>query len=112
VPSDVLSAVLYRRALALVATWEKRRDDAFQLAHEACSRARRIDWLTFVGETLEDAACPYTLVGEAGRAHEALSEALAVYERKGHLAGTERVGQASAKSGSAIDSVVTQAAAM
>ncbi len=110
-PSDVLSAVLYRRALALVAAWEKRRDDAFQLAHEACSRARRTDWLTFIGETLEDAARAYMLVGEAGLAHEALSEALAVYERKGHLAGAERVRQAFAKSGSGIDSAVSHAAA-
>lgn len=110
-PSDVLSAVLYRRALALVAAWEKRRDDAFQLAHEACSRARRTDWLTFIGETFEDAARAYMLVGEAGLAHEALSEALAVYERKGHLAGAERVRQAFAKSGSGIDSAVSHAAA-
>jgi hypothetical protein len=35
--------------------------------------------------------------------HEALSEALAVYERKGHLAGTERVRQASAKSDTRTD---------
>lgn len=90
-PDDVLSGVLWRRASALVAARERRPDDAARLAEEARARAARTDWLTFGGETLEEVAYVYRLVDECERELEALQEALALYERKGNVAGAERV---------------------
>ena len=61
------------------------------LSDEARARANAADWLTFRGQTLEEAARVRELSGDSEGATTALEEALAAYERKGNVAGAERV---------------------
>ena len=90
-PRDLLSGTLWRRALALVAAHERRHDETVGLLDEARAIADDTDWLTFRGETLEDAAFAYRLAGDTTRELEALHAALALYERKANVAGARRV---------------------
>jgi DNA-binding SARP family transcriptional activator len=84
----------WRRALALVAAHESRFEEAIRLSEEATARANASDSLTFRGQTLEEAATVRRFAGDAVRATEALTEALALYGRKGNVVGAERVRQA------------------
>ena len=88
---ELVSEVLWRRALALVSAQEGRHEQALSLSDEARSYAEGTDWLTFRGETLEDAAFVRRLAQDVAGASEALRAALAVYERKGNRAGAQRV---------------------
>ncbi len=90
-PGDVWSEVIWRRALALVAAREGRYHEAAQMAEEARDIAERTDWLTFRGETLEDAALVRRLAGDSAGEFEVLDDALALYGRKGNVVGAERV---------------------
>ncbi|HXF98254.1 MAG TPA: hypothetical protein VNJ46_06540 [Gaiellaceae bacterium] len=91
VPGDVLGGIHWRRATALVAARQGRREDALRLSNEACALADATDWLTFRAETHEEAALVRRHAGDAGAEAEALDAALALYERKGNRAGAERV---------------------
>ena len=93
-PGDVLAELLWHRAQALVAARDGRHDDARRLSDEACTRAAATDWLTFQGETLEEAACVRRLSGDAEGESRALGEALTVYRQKGNVAGAGRTAQA------------------
>jgi hypothetical protein len=64
------------------------------LSQEAKARADSSDWLTFRGETLEDAALVHRLAGDDRGEADALAEALALYERKGNVPGVGRIAQA------------------
>lgn len=91
VEGDVLGETLWRRGLALVAA---RRGDAAQarrLSDEARVHAEASDWLTFRGETLEEAAFISRLAADRAREAEALQSALAAYTAKGNLPGAARV---------------------
>lgn len=88
---DLVSEVLWRRALALVAAHEGRAEEALRLSDESRTRAAESDRLSFRGETLEEAAVVRRLAGDQSGADDALREALDVYGRKGNVAGTERV---------------------
>jgi DNA-binding SARP family transcriptional activator len=88
---DVLSDVLWRRALALVAAREGAADEAAVLSDEAREIAEGTDWLTFRGETLEDVAVVRRPIGDLDGEAEALGAALALYLRKGNVVGAERV---------------------
>jgi len=90
-PGDVLSELVSRRALALIAAREGRHEEAVLLSDEARERVAETDWLTIRGETLEESAVVHRLIGDATGEAEALTEALALYERKGNVAGAERV---------------------
>jgi DNA-binding SARP family transcriptional activator len=86
--------VLWRRAFALVSAQEGRFEEALMLSQEAKARADSSDWLTFRGETLEDAALVHRLAGDDRGEADALAEALALYERKGNVPGVRRIAQA------------------
>jgi DNA-binding SARP family transcriptional activator len=90
-PDLFATEVLWRRALALVASHDGRFDEAMQLADEARKRAAASDWLTFRGATLEDAAVVCRLAGDLEGESTDLDEALELYERKGNIVGAERV---------------------
>lgn len=90
-PGDFLAEVLWRRALALVAAHDRQHDEALRLSDEALARTQRSEWLTFHGETLEEAAEVRRLAGDEAGAAGALREAVAVYERKANVSGTQRV---------------------
>ena len=61
------------------------------LSDEACARANASDWLTFRGQTLEEAARVRELSGDPVGATTALEEALTAYEQKGNAAGAQHV---------------------
>ena len=88
---DFALEVSWRRALALVAASEGQFKEARMLSDEACTRASTSDWLTFRGQTLEEAARVRELSGDSVGEAAALEEALAAYEEKGNVAGTQRV---------------------
>lgn len=88
---DILSEVLWRRGLAIVAAHEGRLEEALRLSADARARAGRTDWLTFRGGTLEDASYVKRLAGDSNGALEALQEALLMYRQKGNVAGADRV---------------------
>ena len=88
---DFALEVLWRRALALVAASEGQFKEARMLSDEARARANASDWLTFRGQTLEEAARVRELSGDSVGATTALEEALAAYEQKGNVAGAQRV---------------------
>jgi DNA-binding SARP family transcriptional activator len=90
-PDIISTETLWRRALALVAAQEGRGEEALRLSNEACARAAATDWLTFRGETLEEAATVHELAGDAAGAHASRREALETYERKGNIVGAERM---------------------
>lgn len=90
---DVVAEVLWRRAQALVAARDGRHQGAVELSDDACARAGCTDWLTFRGETLEEAAYVRSLARDGAGEAEALAEALVVYEEKGNVAGAARVGR-------------------
>ncbi|MDQ4082006.1 MAG: AfsR/SARP family transcriptional regulator [Actinomycetota bacterium] len=94
IPAAFAPEVLWRRALALVAAHEGRSEEAVRLSDEARARADASDWLTFRGETLEEAATIRELAGDRDGATQALRDALAVYEQKGNVVGAERVRRA------------------
>ncbi len=82
---------LWRRALALAAAHQGQAEEAMQLSEEALARTRGSEWLTFHGETLEEAATIQELLGDPGGGERALCEALATFERKGNAVGAQRV---------------------
>jgi DNA-binding SARP family transcriptional activator len=88
---DPLGETLWRRALALVAAHSGSHEEARRLSSEACEHAERTDWLTFRGETLEEAAYVHQLAGDLAGWSEALHAALVAYEQKGNNAGATRV---------------------
>jgi hypothetical protein len=90
-PDSFAIEVLWRRALALAAAYEGRANEAVQLSDEARARTAASDWLTFHGETLEEAATIQQLAGDASKAARMLHAALATYERKGNVTGAQRV---------------------
>jgi len=90
-PDAFRNGVLWRRALARLAAGEQRIDEALRLIDEAVDRACAADWLTFRGETLEDAADVRELARDEAGLHAALVAALAAYEQKGNVVGSERV---------------------
>jgi DNA-binding SARP family transcriptional activator len=90
-PDWLAGEVLWRRAMALVAAHDGRRDEAIQVSEEARARANASDWLTFRGQTAEEAAVVRRLVGDSAGESEALREALALYERKGNVVSVQRV---------------------
>jgi len=85
---DIVSEVLWRRAQALVAAQDGRHEDAVRQSDDARDRAERTDWLTFRGETLEEAAFVRRLAGDVAGEVEALRAALATYEQKGKHCGS------------------------
>ena len=91
IPAAFAPEVLWRRALALIAAYESRSEEAVRLSDEARARADASDWLTFRGETVEEAATIRELAGDDDGASDALREALAAYEEKGNVVGSERV---------------------
>jgi DNA-binding SARP family transcriptional activator len=93
-PDVLTTEVAWRRALALIAAHESRLDEAVRLSDEAQARAEASDWLTYRGQTLEEAAIVRRLAGDTTGEAEALEEALAVYERKGNVVGADRVREA------------------
>jgi hypothetical protein len=88
---DPLGETLWRRSLALVAAQSGSHEEARRLSGEACEHAERTDWLTFRGETLEEAAYVHQLTGDLAGWSEALHAALVAYEQKGNYAGATRV---------------------
>ena len=90
-PDVIGTETLWRRALALVAAQEGRAEEALRLSNEARTRAAATDWLTFRGETLEEAATVHELAGDAAGADASRREALETYERKGNVVGAERM---------------------
>jgi len=90
-PDLFTTEVLWRRALALVASHDGRFVEALQLADEARKRVAASDWLSFHGETLEDVAVVQRLARDPRGESAALQEALALYERKGNVVGAERM---------------------
>ena len=88
---DFALEVLWRRALSLVAASEGQFKEARMLSDEARARANASDWLTFRGQTLEEAAHVRELSGDSVGATTALEEALAAYEQKGNVMGEQRV---------------------
>ena len=66
-------------------------DRMLRLSNEARTRAAATDWLTFRGETLEEAATVHELAGDAAGANASRREALETYERKGNVVGAERM---------------------
>jgi DNA-binding SARP family transcriptional activator len=90
-PDLIGTETLWRRALALVAAQEGRAEEALRLSNEARTRAAATDWLTFRGETLEEAATVHELAGDAAEANAARREALETYQRKGNVVGAERM---------------------
>jgi len=90
-PNDFVPEVLWRRALALVAAQEGSPDEALRLSDDARARTAGSDWLTFHGQTLEEAAVVRHLSGDDAGGDEALREALVVYESKGNIVGAQRV---------------------
>ncbi len=83
--------VLWRRALTLVAASERHFEEALRLSDEARARADASDWLTFRGQTLEEAASVRRLSGDAKGEARALRGALELYEKKGNVPGAQRV---------------------
>ena len=90
-PDVITTETLWRRALALGAAQEGRAEEAQRLSNEACARAAATDWLTFRGETLEEAAIVRELAEDAAAASASRREALEAYERKGNVVGAERM---------------------
>jgi DNA-binding SARP family transcriptional activator len=90
-PTDPSADTIWRRALALVAAHDGRAEEARQLSSEALERVRETDVLAAQGDTHEEAAFICELLGDAAGAREALAEALALFERKGSVAGATRV---------------------
>jgi DNA-binding SARP family transcriptional activator len=90
-PDDFYAEVLWRSALALVDAHEGLTDEAIRLSDEALARVHASDLLTFRGQTLEVAAIVHRLAGDETGARQALTEAFAVYERKGAIARAARV---------------------
>lgn len=88
---DAFGEILWRRALAIVSAHEGSFAEARRLSDEACEQAGRTDWLTFRGETLEDAALVRGLAGDARGRSDALAAALEAYEQKGNVVGAARV---------------------
>ncbi len=88
--NEFAAGVFWRRALALVASQEGRTEEAVRLSGEARTRATASDWLTFRGQTLEEAAT-IREAGDPAGAQEALRDALATFQRKGNIVGAERV---------------------
>jgi hypothetical protein len=66
-------------------------DHAMELTDEAVADASGRGWLTFRGQTLEDAADIRGRAGDAAGARTALLAARAAYEEKGNVVGFERV---------------------
>jgi hypothetical protein len=85
------TGVFWRRALARVAASDGRPDEALRLADDARKRTAASDHLSFHGETLEDVAAVHEQAGDPRGAAAALTEALAVYQRKGNVVGAARV---------------------
>jgi DNA-binding SARP family transcriptional activator len=83
--------VLWRRALALVSAAEGRLDESLRLSNEALVRTAASDQLTFHAQTLEETATILASREDRDAAVESLGEALTTYERKGSLAGAQRV---------------------
>jgi hypothetical protein len=90
-PDLFTTEVLWRRALALVASYDGRADEAIQLSDEARARTAASDRLTLHAETLEEAAAIRLSAGNPAGASDSLRDALATYERKGSVVGTQRV---------------------
>jgi hypothetical protein len=78
----------------LVAAQEGDCGEAVRLSAEARARVDDSDWLTVRGQTLEEAAIVLRRCGDDAGESEALREALSLYERKGNVAGADRVRQA------------------
>jgi DNA-binding SARP family transcriptional activator len=90
-PEFVVPEVSWRRALALVAAKEGRLDEAITLSDEARTRIGSTDLFTSRGHVLEEAALVHRIAGDGRSEAVALEEALALYELKRNVAGTERV---------------------
>ena len=88
---DFYLEVLWRTALALVNARDGRADEAILLSDEAVKRANAGDALLFRARTLEDAATVHDLLGDRDGEVKALRQALGEYERKGSVAGSERL---------------------
>jgi hypothetical protein len=88
---DFYLEVLWRSALALVNAREGLADEAILLSEEAVKRANAGDALLFRAKTLEEAATVHDLLGDRAGAVRALRLALDEYERKGSVAGSERL---------------------
>ncbi len=90
-PHDFRTEVLGLRAFALVYAGEGDFQEARKLSDEALVRTARSDWLTFHGETLQEAARIRRLAGGETGAEDAWREALAVYEKKANAVGAQYV---------------------
>ncbi len=90
-PDNFDGAVLWRRALALVAARAGRLTEAVTLAEEASARTATSDWLSFQAQTLEVLGAVRRLAGDVSGAAAALREALVLYERKGNVARADAV---------------------
>jgi hypothetical protein len=87
---DFVSDALWRRARALVAATEARRDEVERLAVDVASVLEATDWLTFVGESFEDLAEAWAAMGDEPARRRALESALRAYEQRGSRSGVER----------------------
>jgi DNA-binding SARP family transcriptional activator len=96
---DFLVQARSRSALALVAAYRDQHDAALVLANEAVELTAPTDWLHVRGLTLEERAQVESVAGWTSAARESLTEALALYERKGSVAAASRARERFEKAG-------------
>jgi predicted ATPase/DNA-binding SARP family transcriptional activator len=88
---DIVSQGMWRAVQASVLSARGELDDAERLAREAVGFAERTDDTNQVADTHVRLGRVLAVRGETEAAHAELSEALALYERKGNVVAAERV---------------------
>ncbi len=87
---DVVTQAAWRSVQARILAEQGERSEAERLANEAISLIAPTEYLDAHAETLLDAGQAFVRVGNREAAHDAITEAARLFERKGNVVMTDR----------------------